>query len=86
MSENKKNDFLASFNRDFWASKPFLRAPCVRNNRFQWSISCLSSKSSTISKSKQLLWGGDPPERMGLCQNRAGRTFSRAQNPANMLF
>jgi len=25
MSENKKNDFLASFNRDFWASKPFLR-------------------------------------------------------------
>ena len=29
---------------------------------------------------------GTPPERMGLCQNRYGRTFSRAQNPVNMLF
>jgi len=59
MSENKKIDFLASFNRDFLQKWHFYRAHTYEIIGFQWYVSFLPTKSSTLSKSKHLLWGRD---------------------------
>ena len=86
MGPNIRKFVFPGFFIGFFLFLAFFSAPCVGNNRFRWSISCLSTKSSTIASENSYYGVGTPPERMGLCQNRYGRTFSRAQNPANVLF
>ena len=60
MGPNIRKFVFPGFFIGFFLFLAFFSASCVGNNRFRWSISCLSTKSSTISKRKQLLWGGDP--------------------------
>jgi hypothetical protein len=65
MGPNIRKFVFPGFFIGFFLFLAFLKAPDMRNNRFQWSISCLLTKSSTVSKSKHFVLGTNLSWRYG---------------------